>query len=312
MDRSSRDFAPRFLEAVGKPVRVAVLLRDHSHFRVGGPADFFFEAESSAELGASVRAAHSAGVAFYVIGGGYNILFDDAGFRGLILKNSIRGIKKSQESGLLRASGGAPLGDLAGYAVENGLSGFEFLAGIPGTVGGAVCGNAGAFGQSIGDLLASARLMDFGGREFEVTREYFDFGYRHSALKLRKDILVEATFRISAGDKNAIRHRMEENLAVRARKQPPPSTACAGSYFKNPFLADGTKEAAGRLLEQVGAPGLRVGGAAVYPGHSNFIINRGDARAGDVLALAQELKKRVRERFGVDLKEEVIYVPAAP
>jgi UDP-N-acetylmuramate dehydrogenase len=304
------DFSRLFEEEVGQPVRKSVPLRDFSNFRIGGPADYFFEAASVEGLKAALLVARHHSVACYVVGGGFNLLFDDEGFRGLIVKNSVRGADRISLGPALTTFSGTSLDDLVKFAAEQGLAGLEFLAGIPGTVGGAVFGNAGAFGRSIGECLEEAVLMDKEGGEFRAPREYFSFGYRHSELKIKHDVLLSAQFRLEVSDKDTINARIEENLAVRAHKHPPRETAYAGSYFKNPVRPDGAKVAAGYLLEQVGARELSVGGAAVYPGHCNFLINRGNAAARDILALAGELKTRVKERFGIELEEEVIFLPA--
>lgn len=310
MDFSKSGFSRSFLQAVGRPVREGVLLRDYSNLRIGGRADYFFEAATVEELKSSFLVARDIRVPFYIVGGGFNLLFDDAGFRGLILKNSIRKVGPGKAGECLRAAAGTPIREVVNFTSDNSLTGLEFLAGIPGTVGGAVFGNAGAFGQSAGDFLEEAILMKENGKEFRVTRDYFAFGYRHSQLKVEHRILLEATFRLRPGTKENIRANIEKNLAMRARKHPPQETATAGSYFKNPVLPDGEKKSAGFLLEHVGARELRVGDAAVYPGHCNFLINSGNAKARDILALAAELKKRVKDKFGIELEEEVIFLPA--
>ena len=312
MSQDKSFFPALFRDAVGRPLREGVPLRDYTNFRIGGAADFFFEAETATELKAAVRAARDGGMPIFIIGGGFNLLFDDAGFRGFIVKNSAKGLAFSGPGEKAKAASGTPIGALVDFAAENGWEGFEFLAGIPGTVGGAVYGNAGAFGRCLGDTLEEALLMTRRGGEMRVSRDYFEFGYRHSKLKRVDDVLLEATFRLRPGDKAAIRAKIAENLAVRAKKHPPADTAYAGSFFKNPPLVDGTKTAAGYLLEQVGARELRVGGAVVYPGHCNLLLNADRATARDVLALAAELKARVRAKFGIVLEEEVIYVPSVP
>ncbi|MDP2916175.1 MAG: UDP-N-acetylmuramate dehydrogenase [Candidatus Aminicenantes bacterium] len=310
MSEKKSEFAQTFLQTVGRPLKENVDLRGFSNFKIGGPADFFFEAETAAELKAAVRAARDVEVPFTIIGGGFNILFDDAGFRGLILKNSAKGLALADPGLRVKAASGTSTGELVDYALANGLEGLEFLAGIPGTVGGAVFGNAGAFGQCLGDFLEEALLLTRRGGEMRVSKDHFQFGYRHSKLKLVHDILMEATFRLRPGDRGKIRTKIAENLAVRAKKHPPQDTAYAGSFFKNPPLIDGAKTAAGYLLEQVGARDLKVGGAVVYPGHCNLLINADRATARDVLALAAELKERVRARFGIVLEEEVIFLPS--
>jgi UDP-N-acetylmuramate dehydrogenase len=304
-------FSQFFLERVKRPLREGVMLRDYSHFRIGGPADYFLEAKTVSELRTAIQSAREYSFPYYLVGGGHNLLFDDEGFRGLIIKNEVCGIKQKEKKGGIETLSGTPLASFVQFMMDQGLEGLEFMAGIPGTVGGAVFGNAGAFGQSVGNYLKRALLLQETGEEVEVKRDYFEFSYRHSFLKKKHDILLSAVFALEPGDKKKIRDRIEGNLKKRKEKHPPWETACAGSYFKNPVLPDGTKVPAGYLLEQVGAKSARIGDAAVFSGHSNFLINLGRARAQDVLLLAQELKEKVKGKFGVELEEEVIYVPAS-
>lgn len=287
-----------------------VPLREHSNFRIGGPADYFFEAGSRDDLRATLKAARECGLAAYVIGGGYNLLFDDAGFRGLILHNVSRGVSLDPSGPRVQAESGTPLGELVRFTAEAGLEGLEFLAGIPGSVGGAVYGNAGAFGRSTGEFIESALLLGPGDEERRVPCGDLGFAYRHSRLKSERRTVLEAVFDLRPGRPASVRSRIDGCLALRAGKHPPRDWACAGSYFKNLVLPDGTRKAAGQLLEQVGAKDARIGGAAVYAGHANFLYNAGNATARDVLALAALLKKRVKEAFGIDLEEEVIALPA--
>ncbi len=298
-----------FREAVGQNLRRQISLRRHSSFRIGGPADYFFAAGSVKELRSCLLFVRERALPYYVIGAGTNILFSDAGFRGLILKNEVEGISPISGDGRIEVFSGTPLSDLVEFALENGLEGLEFAAGIPGTVGGAVFGNAGAFGRCIGELLTEAALLDGGGEQLRVGRPYFEFAYRHSALKSRHAIIMTAVFKLDRGDRGAIKARIEENLEKRRSRHPSTKLAYAGSYFKNPVGLDGQKIAAGFLLEKVGAKELEMGGAVVFSGHANFILNRGGARAKDVLLLSQELKERVKKEFGIDLEEEVIYLP---
>jgi len=311
MDRQSREFSSLFIEKIKQPLREEVSLSDYSNFRIGGKADYFFETPSLSKLKAAIHLAGEFSIPYYIIGGGYNILFDDDGFRGLIIKNEARGIELSfMDRGRIEVLSGTPLASLVRFSMEAGLEGLEFLAGIPGSVGGAVFGNAGAFGQSTGNFITQAVLLDKTGNEVEVKGNYFNFRYRDSFLKVKHDILLKAIFELEKGDREKIKTQIRENLEKRQKKQPPEDTACAGSFFKNPLLSDGTRTPAGYLLEQVGAKNLKIGGAAVYSGHANFIINLGSASARDVLRLAQELKERVKEKFGIELQEEVIFLPA--
>jgi len=286
-------------------------LRDHAFFRIGGAADLYFQADTLDDLRMAVRLARRTGLRHAVIGGGSNLLFDDDGYRGLIIRNSASAVSLAPEGTLIEADSGTPLEAVVEFAASHALSGLEFLAGIPGTIGGAVYGNAGAFGRAIGDVLESAFLLGLDGRKFRAGRDELEFSYRHSVLKSRPDILWRAVFHLARGDERDIRLNIADKLDLRARRHPDRGAAYPGSYFKNPSLPDGCRQAAGYLLEQAGARGLRAGGAAVFSGHCNFIVNEGGATARDVRALAAELKRRVREKFGIELQEEVMFLPAA-
>ncbi len=310
MKRSVASVSCLFSEAVKRPLRRRVSLSSNSSYRIGGQADFFFAAQSLKEIKACLRFVCENSLSYYVIGSGTNMLFADGGFRGLILKNEVRGINLAGVEGRVVAMTGTPLADLVSFALEDGLEGIEFAAGIPGTVGGAVFGNAGAWGLSIGQLLEHAVLLDEQGNEIRVGKDFFEFGYRDSSLKRRHLTLLETEFKLRKGDKGRIKAKMDENLAKRKSPCPSPKMAYAGSFFKNPILPDGTRTAAGRLLEKVGAKELKRGGARVYPGHANFILNSGGATAEDIRALARTMKARVKREFGIELQEEVIYLPA--
>ncbi|MBN2198877.1 MAG: UDP-N-acetylmuramate dehydrogenase [Candidatus Aminicenantes bacterium] len=299
-----------FEDALGIPPRRGVLLSEHSSFRIGGPADFFFTAETLEELTVAVRLAVRSGVRHFVMGGGTNILFDDAGFRGLVIKNAASGLFPSAAGSGVEAVSGTRLADLVEFSVSRGLRGLEHLAGIPGTVGGAVFGNAGAFGRSIGEKLESAALIDRRGRERLASRDEMGFAYRKSALRADRSVLLKAAFILNPDEEDKIREDISCLLEQRSARHPDWSVACAGCYFKNPVREDGTRLAAGKLLEEIGAGSLSRGGAAVSGTHCNFIVNRGGATASDVRGLAEELKRRVRERFGLNLEEEVIVLPA--
>jgi UDP-N-acetylmuramate dehydrogenase len=304
------DFPGHFLENVGKPLKKSVSLRDYSNFRIGGKADYFFEAISIKELVISILLAREHSFPYFIIGGGYNLLFDDDGFRGLIIKNSVKGIKQMGNKAEIEALAGTALKDLIQFSIDRGLSGFEFLAGIPGTVGGAVFSNAGAFGNSIGESLKNAEILNREGKRVKVKRDYFEFKYRHSVLSEKYDVFLRAVFELQRGDKEEMKSRVEGNLEKRKSNHPPEDVACAGSYFKNPVLPDGKRVPAAYFLDEVGAKTMKIGGAAIYGGHANFIINKERALAQDVLRLALELKGRVKERFGVELEEEVIFLPS--
>jgi UDP-N-acetylmuramate dehydrogenase len=303
-----QEFRAAFLETVGRPPAAAVELAALSSFRIGGPADFLFEARSQEDLKKAVALAVRENFPFYVIGGGFNILFDDAGYRGLVVRNKAEGVECAE--GRLTVLSGTNLSSLLEDMQIRGLAGLEFMAGIPGTAGGAVVGNAGAFGQSIGDAVEAAVLLEPGGGERRLSREELGFGYRRSSLQKDHAVVLRAVLRAAAGDPRVAESKVRDYLEKRRAKHPPRGTACAGSFFKNPCLPSGEKVAAGKLLDQAGARGMAVGGAAVYEGHCNFIINTGKARASDVLLLARKLKERVFAMSGVRLEEEVVYLPA--
>ncbi len=312
MSPAAENFSEDFLKNVKKPLLTSIPLRGYSHFKIGGTADYFFEATAGQDLVNAVLCVREASVPYYIIGGGYNLLFDDNGFRGLIIKNSVKGIKKKEGTAEVEAFAGVTLEDLLRFCTEQGLGGIEFMAGIPGTLGGAIFGNAGAFEQSIGDVLKEALLLDSQGKEVQVGRDYFEFRYRHSLLKEKHDVLLSAVFELREEEGKTIRALIDRNLKKRGKKHPPHDLPCAGSYFKNPVISGGKRVPAAYFLEKVGAKELKVGGASVYSGHSNFIINQENASAQDVVRLAQELKRRVKETFDVELEEEVIVLPAGP
>lgn len=309
MGDGNHDFSEHFSKTVKKKLERSVSLRHYANFKVGGKADYFFHASSLLDLMQAVQSARQFEVPYYILGGGYNILFDDEGFRGLIIKNCVRGIEQ-KGAAKIEVCSGTPIRKLIQFCAINAMKGFEFLAGIPGTVGGAVSGNAGAFDRAIGSFLTEALLLDKNGAQARVNRDYFAFDYRQSRLRTSRDLLLTATFLLRKGNRGDIERKIAENLAKRGKRHPPKGVACAGSYFKNPVLPDGKRVAAACYLDKVGAKGLSVGGAAVFSNHANFIINKQEATTKEILSLAQELKNRVKQRFGIELEEEVIYLPA--
>jgi UDP-N-acetylmuramate dehydrogenase len=305
---TAQEFRELIVRETGLAVQEKAGLDHISSFKIGGPADLLVEPRTEEDLKRAVALAVRERYAFYVIGGGYNILFDDEGYRGLIIRNRADGV--GGVDGRLIALAGTGLQALLQDAVARGLGGLEFLAGIPGTLGGALFSNAGAFGSSLGDFVEEAFLLEPGGGERRLSREDFGFGYRRSSLQRDHGIVLRAVVRAEPGDRKDSERKIKEFMEKRKARHPPWGTACAGSFFKNPCSPGGEKVAAGRLLELAGARGMTVGGAAVYEGHCNFIINAGQATARDVLVLARELKELVFETSGVRLEEEVVYLPA--
>ncbi len=280
----------------------------HTTFKIGGNADRFVEVEDRVLLAELLAAARELKIPTFLMGGGSNLLFDDAGLRALVIAD--RMTQRTYEDRLLRVESGVGFHELILQSVEMGLSGLEFAAGIPGTVGGAVWGNAGCYGQSIGDFLVTARWIEKDGRVVEVGPAAFEFAYRESALKRNGNVLVDLALHLNEGNLKQSEATIRKNVKLRERKHPQ-GEPCAGSYFKNvpPLDPNDRRIPAGKLLEEVGAKSLRVGGAAVFHKHANIIINAGGATAREVLELAAEMKRRVREQFGIELEEEVTYVP---
>ncbi len=311
MNGGKRDFPERFQNTVGRPLDFSVRLSDYSHFKIGGVADYFFCARSHHELKKAITLAREFSLYHTIMGGGYNLLFEDEGFRGLVIKNQVEKIDR-QDKELIRCASGSLLKDVLEWCAEHELGGLEFMAGIPGTVGGAVYGNAGAFDEEIGDRVVEAVIYDKSDKDVRISREYFSFDYRYSSLKKRPDVVLEVILRVEECRRSQIEANIAKNMEWRTKRHPPWDIACAGSFFQNPVSLEGKKIAAAQLLDRVGAKGLREGDAMVYDGHANFIINRGHACASDVMSLASELKRRVKEEFGIDLKYEVIHVPARP
>ena len=311
MKGSAASFPRLFRRTLARPLRRRVSLRLHSSFRVGGEADYFFAARTAGELKSCLEFVQAHSYPYYVIGSGTNMLFDDRGYRGLLIKNEVGGIERKRGAGRVDVLAGTTLADLVSFAYEESLTGLEFAAGIPGTVGGAVFGNAGAWGEAVGQRLVEAVLRGRKGREVRVGNEFVAFGYRHSVLKREHLTILRVVLGLRRGDRVRIKAKMEESLAKRKAPCPSPNMAYAGSFFKNPVLPDGTKVAAGRLLEKVGAKELKKGRAAVYPGHANFILNLGGATAADIRSLARTMKARVKKEFGITLEEEIVYLPAS-
>ena len=297
-----------------------VPLSQHTRFAIGGPADLFGLASTPQALGEAFQAARAAGVPCYLLGDGSNVVAADEGFRGLVLRYTAADL--AYRDGVVEAASGGSLQALVDLTLEHGLEGMHTLERIPGSVGGAVYGNAGAYGHQIDefvervDFLDGSEIRSFGPAECE-------FDYRESIFKRRKEWLILGTrLVLPSGDAAALRDRAREIREIRDEKFPP-TMRCAGSIFKNLFLASlpaaavelvperavrGGKVASAFFLEQVGAKGMRSGGIEIASYHANLIYNRGGGTAAQIHELVQELKRRVRDRFGFDVEEEVQYI----
>jgi len=280
----------------------------YTTFGIGGPADVLVEAYTEKALQQVVREAMQSRMRWLLIGGGSNLLVGDTGFRGLVIVNRIEHLAVNGTH--IVAGAGADLGEVVEAARENSLSGIEFAIDIPGTVGGAIRGNAGAFGRSVGDIVVRIRLLE-GTELVDRTPAELGFAYRHSKLKTNDHIVVETEFILTHGDRAEMDRIMGQHAAQRARRKEK-GLHTAGCFFKNPILADGQKVAAGQLLEAAGAKEIREGGAGVHAYHANYIVNMGGASASEVLHVAREMKRRVEESAGITLEEEVMVVMDPP
>lgn len=295
---------PKWLERM----RYGVPMSDYTTFKLGGPAAMLIELESPAEVSELIRELTLRKEAWRVVGGGSNLLVSDEGLEEVVIvyRSSKKHIRREGEQ--LIAAGGVLLADLVDFAVAEGLSGLEFLAGIPGTVGGAIYGNAGAFGQAIGKPLAEAAMISSKGMLYKAVCRDLGFKYRRSCLYETKDVVLEARFMLKAESGARINAAMDEILELRRGKHPDVRrNPCAGSFFQNvdPEPGADRRTAAGYLLEQVGAKKMQVGGAKIYPKHANIIIADKGCRSEDVINLAVDLREAVKKMFGVELMREV-------
>ncbi|MDR0839852.1 MAG: UDP-N-acetylmuramate dehydrogenase [Christensenellaceae bacterium] len=290
----------RLAAALGPSVRVHVPMAEHTSFRIGGPADLFFEPEDAPSLARALRLAKECGAPVFILGNGTNLLVSDRGIEGLVIHLGERFSGMRCEGNRVHALAGTLVSGLAAYAAAQGLMGLEWAAGIPGSVGGAVAMNAGAYGGEVAQSLERVEYLQHG--EVAVCApQAGDMGYRYSAFGAPERIVLSATFRLAPDDGGAAQ-RMRDYAARRKAKQPLASPS-AGSAFKRPagFFA-------GALIEQAGLKGFRVGGAQVSALHAGFIINTGGATSADVRGLIAEVQKRVFERSGVRLEPEVKFV----
>jgi UDP-N-acetylmuramate dehydrogenase len=287
-------------KALGGRVERDALLSPYTAMRVGGPADLLLVCESVDEVIDAVALAREHGVDWLLLGGGCNVLVADAGVRGLVVINRAASIAFNGRT--VRAEAGALLAGLARQAVERGMGGLEWAAGLPGTVGGAVVGNAGAFDGDVASILCRARVLEPNGDVVERHNEWFEFDYRLSRIKRQKagqrSVVLAATFELQRTEPEPLAARMSEILEWRRTRHP--SGATMGSTFKNP-----PDSHAGYLIEEAGLRGSFVGGAQVSELHGNFFMNTGDATAEDVLALIEYARGEVKRQFGVELELEI-------
>ena len=283
-------------------VRENISLKNYNTFKIGGKTRYFFAAKNKDKLVSAILVAKKLKLPFFILGNGSNLLVSDKGFKGLVVK--IKSGMWKVEGSKTYAEAGVFLTQLLTLALKNNLTGLEWAIGIPGTLGGAIYGNAGAFGKSMSNIVKEVEVYDTNNRKIKILKNKdCKFGYRQSIFKNNKNlIIISAKLRLKKGNKEKIKQKMRAYSNHRVRTQPLKFPSI-GSIFKNPkglFAAE--------LIEKCGLKGKRTGNVQVSEKHSNFIINLGKGKARDVLKLINLIKKRVKEKFEVNLEEEIIYL----
>lgn len=291
-------------------IKLAAPLAPLTTFKVGGPADVLFESVNSDEVLRALAIARDAGQPVTLLGGGSNVLVSDHGVRGLVIRPR-GGAVNAVGDRLVRADAAVTINGLVRWTINRGYAGLEAWAGTPGTVGGAIYGNAHWQKTNIGDLVESVRLVKPDGTLLQAPADRMEFDYDYSRLKRTGEIVLWVAFRVTPGaDPAALRLVARESLAFRKRTQPLESPS-AGCIFMNPDplrdrIPEGMPASAGALVDRAGLKGAALAGARVSPTHANFVINDGSATASDIKALIEQCRSAVKERFGVTLRDEII------
>lgn len=293
-------FIERLAQIVGKEnIRLEEPMAKHTTFQIGGPAQVFVTPGMIEQVRQIVMLCNADEIPFFVLGNGSNLLVSDRGMDGVVIQLYQNFSACSVEGSLVKAEAGTMLVTIGNMAADAGLTGFEFASGIPGTLGGAVMMNAGAYGGEMSDIVKTVRLMDEAGNVFEKTGEEMEFGYRKSIVEREHYIVLDAVLELAPGQKEVIRARMKELSEARREKQPLEYPS-AGSTFKRP-----EGYFAGKLIMDANLKGYQVGGAQISEKHCGFVVNRGGATADDVLCLIKDVQDRVEEMFQVRLEPEV-------
>jgi UDP-N-acetylmuramate dehydrogenase len=305
------DFEARWAAALGPARwRPNAPLAGLTTFNVGGAADWLADLVSEDELRALVVDAVAAGVPVTVIGGGSNVLVADGGVPGVVVRLRFTGMDQPEAS-VVRAGAGVTINGLVRWTIGRGLAGLEAWAGTPGTVGGAIYGNAHWGGENIGDRVRDVRVVTRDGLVRDVPVDAMAFGYDTSRIQRTHEIVVSASFSVTSGDVAALRARARASLQYRKVTQPL-ALPSAGCIFQNPLLTDSVPEgiprSAGALVDRAGLKGMGRGGARISDRHANFIVNDGGATAEDIRTLIEGARAAVRERFGVELRDEIVYL----
>jgi len=300
-------------------IKENILLKDYTTFKIGGPADYFVEVGSVEEVVEAVAWAKEHGQKIFALGGGSNLLVSDLGFRGLVIKLNLKRLDFDGQK--IAVGAGVFLAYLLNQALDHNLTGLEFVAGIPGTVGGAVRGNAGTYGLAMDSVIRQINYLDENFDLQSLATGQAEFSYRHSIFKTKPYIILEVELELKLGDVSGARTLVAERLKYRQDTQP--SEPSAGCIFKNVRFEDANiddlkargieidkftqhrKIPAAYIIEKTGLKGYTIGGAQVSEKHSNYIINKGQAKSDDVVMLISYIKQQVRDKYGIQLQEEV-------
>jgi len=284
-------------------VRLKEPMENHTTLHIGGPADYFVIPAETQEVSAIVCLCKKENMPYYLIGNGSNLLISDLGYRGLILNlGDDFSAARISDDGMITAQAGILLSRLANFAAEKSYTGLEFASGIPGTLGGAVTMNAGAYDGEMKQCMVSAKVMDEGGNILDLNMDELELGYRSSILQKKNFILLEASIGLTKGEKQQIRQKMNDLNSQRREKQPLDQYS-AGSTFKRP-----QGYFAGKLINDAGLRGYQVGGAAVSEKHCGFVINKDHATAKEFLTVVEDVIRIVDEKYGVRLEPEVKFL----
>ena len=276
-------------------------MQKHTSIKIGGKADIFIKIETVEQLKHTLKIMKEKKYPFYVIGNGSNLLVKDGGIRGAVLKIAIKGIKIEEKENdvIIKAGAGIPLIQLSQLALEKSVTGLEFACGIPGTLGGAIAMNAGAYGCEMKDIVYSSDYMDDKGNIKTISNKEHEFEYRKSIFMQNEGIIISSILKLQKGTETEIKEKMEENKKARIEKQPIDMPS-AGSTFKR-----GTDFITAKLIDECGLKGYQIGGAKVSEKHAGFLINIGNATAEDMLELITYVKEQVKEKFGKTIELEI-------
>lgn len=302
MDNKIIDMAKEFLD--DNEIKVDELLSKHTTYKIGGSCDLFLMPSTNEKVQKCIKLAKDNNIDYFVLGRGSNVLASDDGFRGIIINLASNFSNIEVEGEYLTAQAGASIIAASSRAQKSGLTGLEFVCGVPGTVGGAVAMNAGCYGGEMSDVLVSCTILNDKNEIVTLTKDELDMSYRHSIFEDKPYVMLEAKIKLQPGDSEQIKARMTE-LNERRKKVQPLEYPNAGSVFKRPNIENCYP---GQLIEEAGFKGYKVGGAEVSTMHANFIVNNGDAKASDVYNIICEIQKKVKEMSDVELECEQRFI----